>query len=595
MDGSVIVDKSVETVEVLIVGGGGAGLTASMLMARLGVDTLLVSAQAHTSLLPKAHVLNQRAMEIMKDCGVDADIYAIGTPPEQMSHTAYYAGFSGHPDAGRMLFKQESWGGGGLDEDWAAASPMVTTNLPQIRLEPLLKRHAEVLSPGRVRFHHEVLVVEQDATGVTARVVDHDTGRRYDVRARYVVACDGGRTIGRQVGVELQGVTDITRMASVYLSADLSSFLGDPDVLLRWVFSPQSGSMITLAPMGPTRWGGDSEEWVVHLGYRMADQRAHDDEAVLADLRSGLGIGDHPLDVHLISRWSIGGVVADRFRVGRVFVLGDAAHRHPPTGALGLTSAMHDAHNLCWKLALVVRGLAGDALLDTYHDERRPVDVRNVQRSLENAQAHGAIGRLLGVTDPALTVDERWRSLASMWGDGPDERALQQQVIALMAAQSQEFREHDVEYGYAHRSSAVVSDGSPEPEPHDFRCYVPSTRPGSPLPHAWLEDSSFRRCSTLDLVGPARFVLIAGEDGEPWCEAARSVADDLGLDLVAVTVGHAVGDLRDPRLRWQRLREFGPEGAVLVRPDRCVAWRSMGADHDPVDALRIALRRILSV
>ncbi|MEY4174107.1 MAG: hypothetical protein RI900_1272 [Actinomycetota bacterium] len=595
MVGAVDAVDAGESVEVLIVGGGGAGLTASMLLARLGVDTLLVSAQATTSLQPKAHVLNQRAMEIMKDCGADADIYAIGTPPAQMSHTAYYAGFAGHPDAGRVLFKQESWGGGGLDEDWAAASPMVTTNLPQIRLEPVLKRRAEQLSPGRVRFHHEVLVMEQDADGVTASVLDHSTGRQYRVRARYLIACDGGRTIGRQVGVELQGVTDITRMASVYLSADLSAFLGDPDVLLRWVFSPQSGSLITLAPMGPTRWGGDSEEWVVHLGYRMADQRAHDDEAVLADLRSGLGIGSHPLDVHLISRWSIGGVVADRFRVGRVFVLGDAAHRHPPTGALGLTSAMHDAHNLCWKLALVVRGRAGEQLLDTYHDERRPVDARNVQRSLENAQAHGAIGRLLGVTNANLSPDERWRALAAMWGDGPDDRALQRQVIALMAAQSQEFREHDVEYGYAHRSSAVVPDGSPEPAPHDFRCYAPSTRPGSPLPHAWLEDSSFRRCSTLDLVGPARFVLIAGEDGLPWCEAARSVADELGLDLVAVAIGHAVGDLRDPRVRWQRVREFGPDGAVLVRPDRCVAWRSMGAVADPADALRVALRQILSV
>jgi len=589
------VQEAVETVEVLIVGGGGAGLTASMLLARLGVDALLVSAQADTSLLPKAHVLNQRAMEIMKDCGVDADIYAVGTPPHQMSHTAYYAGFAGHPDAGRLLFKQESWGAGGMDEEWAAASPMVSTNLPQIRLEPVLKRHAEALSPQRVRFHHEVLVVEQDDTGVTASVIDHNTGRNYSVRARYLVACDGGRTIGRQLGVELQGVTDITRMASVYLSADLSSFLGDPDVLLRWVFSPQSGSMITLAPMGPTRWGGDSEEWVVHLGYRMSDQRAHDDEAVLDDLRNGLGIGDHPLQVHLISRWSIGGVVADRFRVGRVFVLGDAAHRHPPTGALGLTSAMHDAHNLCWKLALVVRGSAGDGLLDSYHDERRPVDARNVQRSLENAQAHGAIGRLLGVTNPTLSPDDRWRSLAAMWGDSPDDHALQREVITLMAAQSQEFREHDVEYGYSHHSSAVVPDGSPEPAPHDFRSYVPSTRPGSPLPHAWLEDQSFRRLSTLDLVAPSRFVLIAGEQGEPWCRAARVAAAELGLDLMAVTVGHSVGDFRDPRLRWQRVREFGPEGAVLVRPDRCIAWRSMGAAHDPVDSLRAALRLVLSV
>ena len=168
-----------------------------------------------------------------------------------------------------------------------------------------------------------------------------------------------------------------------------------------------------------------------------------DDAAVMADLRTGLGLADHPIDVHLISRWSIGGVVADRFRVGRVFVLGDAAHRHPPTGALGLTSAMHDAHNLCWKLALVVRGVAGDALLDTYHDERRPVDARNVQRSLENAHGHGLIGRVLGTSDPKLSIDERWRNLARMWGESHDDVALRRQVISMMAAQSQEFHEHE--------------------------------------------------------------------------------------------------------------------------------------------------------
>ena len=584
-----------EQVEVLIVGGGSAGLTASMLLVRLGVDALLVSAQAETSRLPKAHVLNQRAMEIMRDCGTSEDIYAIGTPPEAMSHTAYYAGFAGHADAGRLLFKQESWGAGGMDEDWVAASPMVASNLPQIRLEPVLKRHAEQTSPGRVRFHHEVLSTDDDGTGVTATVADHSTGAEYRVRARYLVACDGGRTIGRQVGVALEGVTDLTRMASVYMSADLSSFIGDPDVLLRWVFSPEIGGMITLAPMGPTRWGGESEEWVVHLGYRSGDERANDDAAVMADLRIGLGIADHPIDVHLISRWSIGGVVADRFRVGRVFVLGDAAHRHPPTGALGLTSAMHDAHNLCWKLALVVRGVAGDALLDTYHDERRPVDARNVQRSLENAHGHGLIGRVLGTSDPKLSIDERWRNLARMWGESHDDVALRRQVISMMAAQSQEFHEHDVEYGYTHRSSAVVPDGSPEPEPHDFRYFVPSTRPGSPLPHAWLEDESFRRLSTLDLVSVGQFVLIAGEEGGAWCAAARAVADELGIDLRAVAVGHSTGDLRDPRLRWQRVREFGPQGAVLVRPDRCVAWRSMDAADDAAAVLRSVLRQLLSV
>jgi len=163
-----------------------------------------------------------------------------------------------------------------------------------------------------------------------------------------------------------------------------------------------------------------------------------------------------------------------------------------------------------------------------------------------------------------------------------------------MAAQSQEFHEHDVEYGYRHRSAAVIDDESPEPPEHDFRMFFPSTRPGCPLPHAWLEDHEFRRFSTLDLVSVDRFVLLAGENGAPWREAAGVVADDLGVEIDAWCIGHASGDLRDPRLRFERVREFGPEGAILVRPDRCIAFRSMGGVTDPVGTLRAALTQVLA-
>lgn len=581
-----------ERVDVLIVGGGGAGLTASMLLARMGIDALLVSSLPTTSVLPKAHVLGQRAMEVLDDCGCAADVYAVGTPPEQLSHTAFYAGFGGHPDAGRMLYQQECWGGGGADPDWVAASPKLTTNLPQIRLEPIMKAHAEALAPGRIRFHHEVTGLDETDAAVVATVVDRDSGEEYEVEAAWLIAADGGRTIGRMVGVTMDGLTDLSRTATVHLSADLSTWAGDPHVLLRWVWCPSVGKLVVLAPMGPTRWGGESEEWVVHLNYDVEDERAFDDEVVMADVREALGIGDHPLTVHLITRWTIGGVVADRFRSGRVLVVGDAAHRHPPTGGLGLTSAIHDAQNLCWKLAYVVRGLADESLLDTYEPERRPVDARNVQRSLENALGYPVITEAMGF-DPLGTADERWTALARLWSDDPADAGHRRAVVEAMAAQSQEFHEHDVEYGYAHVSAAVVPDGSPAPAPLDFRCFEPSTRPGSPLPHAWLERDDFSRCSTLDLVAVDRFVLIAGEDGAAWCDAAHAVAGELGIALDAFRVGHARGDLRDPRLRWERVRGIGPEGAVLVRPDRCVAFRSEGGAEDPAAELRTALGQIL--
>jgi len=582
------------TTDVLIVGGGGAGLTASMLLSTMGVDHLLVSALPGTSVLPKAHVLGQRAMEILGDCGVADAVYAVGTPPGQLRRTSFYAGFAGHPAAGRVLFTQETWGAGGDDPDWVAASPKLTTNLPQIRLEPLMKARADELAPDRIRFGNELTALEQSDGGVVASVVNVADGCSYEVEARYVLACDGGRTVGKLVGIELEGLAELSRTASVHFAADLSEWAKDPEVLLRWIWCPSNGKLAVLVPMGPDHWAGESEEWVAHLLYPLEDPRPFDDSAVLEDLRTALGIGDCPLDIKLITRWTVGGVLADRFRDGRVFVLGDAAHRHPPTGGLGLVSAIHDAQNLCWKLALVLRGVAGEDLLDTYEVERRPVDERNVQRSLENALAYIVLGQTLGVVDDDVTAEARWASLARLWSGLPEDAEHRRSVLELMAAQSQEFHEHDVEYGYAHRSAAVVDDGSPEPPARDFRMFFPSTRPGCPLPHAWVEDHAFKRRSTLDLVGVDRFVLIAGERGQAWKEAALGVAAELGVGLDGWCIGHTAGDLRDPRLRFERVREFGAEGAILVRPDRCVAFRSLGAVDDPCGVLRDVLVQVLA-
>ena len=257
-----------ENVPVLIVGGGGAGLTASMLLAREGVEHLLVSARATTSDLPKAHVLNQRAMEVLDDVGAAEAIAQRSTPAEQMAATAYYAGFAG-PDAdyGHRLARLESWGAGGGDELWRAASPWRQLNLPQIRLEPLLKARAEELSPDRIRFGHELIDLEQDEDGVRALIRENASGREYVVKSDYLLGADGGRLVHRLIGVEYEGLGVVTQTATLHVSADFSPWAKDPDVLIRWIYSPQAGVLVVMVPMGPERWGPDSEEWVIHLNY----------------------------------------------------------------------------------------------------------------------------------------------------------------------------------------------------------------------------------------------------------------------------------------------------------------------------------------
>ena len=585
-------------VPVLIVGGGGAGLTASMLLSQLGVESLLVSAWPSTSILPKAHVLSPRTMEIFCDVGVADEIYAKGTPAQNMQATAWYAGLAGpHDGYGREIGRLEAWGGGYTDPDYIAASACRTANLPQIRLEPILRKHAETLAGSdKVRFNHDMLSFTQHADGVTAQVLDKHTGDTYEVRCRYLLGCDGGRTVGKLLGIQMEGVRDVMNMVSVHMTADLSRWARDPEVLIRWLVNPDFGGMWAsgvLVPMGPDHWGPDSEEWVFHLQYSVDDADAMDQAKVLERMRATLGVPDFNPEVHNISHWILEALVAERFRDGRVFLLGDAAHRHPPTGGLGLNSAVQDAHNLCWKVAAVVDGAASEALLDSYELERRSVDANNADRAMKNALNHVTVEQAIGLSSQASAA-ENWDQLRPIWQDVPGATQKRHLINTAIATQTMEFRHHSVDFGYNYPEGAIVDDDqTPHAEPlESIRLYQPSTRPGHPLPHAFVEYAG-RRTSTAELVGAGRFLLIAGEDGHAWCEAAAKLAEDNAIALEAVRIGVLSGDYIDIRCAWLKQREIGAQGALLVRPDRYIAWRSLGRVDNPYMELRNVFSQIL--
>ena len=217
-------------------------------------------------------------------------------------------------------------------------------------------------------------------------------------------------------------------------------------------------------------------------------------------MRAAVGLVDTPIEIHQITRWSVDAVMASRFQVGRVFLVGDAAHRHPPTGGLGLTSAIHDVNNLVWKLAAVLADQAGPELLETYGPERRSSDERNAQRSLENAVNQFAIVTEAGLSHEN-TADQNWANVRRLWSGRPKDAEHRSDVLRRIRMQSMEFNELNVELGYSYESKAIVPDGTPPPEPVDeIRVYEPSTRPGAPLPHAWIDDEDGRRRPIKDLV-----------------------------------------------------------------------------------------------
>jgi len=585
-------------VPVLIVGGGGAGLTASMLLSKLGVESLLVSAWPSTSVLPKAHVLSPRTMEIFRDVGIADEIYAKGTPAQNMQATAWYAGLAGpHDGYGREIGRLEAWGAGYTDPDYIAASACRTANLPQSRLEPILRKHAETLAGSdNVRFNHDMLSFEHD-DGITAEVLNKHTGDTYKVRCRYLLGCDGGRTVGKLLGIQMEGVRDVMHMVSVHMSADLSRWARDPEVLIRWLVNPDFGGLWAsgvLVPMGPDHWGPDSEEWVFHLQYAVDDADALDQAKVLERMRTTLGLPDFAPEVHTISHWIMEALVAEKFRNRRAFLIGDAAHRHPPTGGLGLNSAVQDAHNLCWKVAAVLDDAAADTLLDSYELERRPVDANNADRAMKNALNHVTVEQAIGLS-PEASAAQNWDQLRSIWQDGPGAAQKRHLLNAAIAAQTMEFRHHSVDFGYSYREGAFVDeDQAPHATPLDpIRLYEPSTCPGHPLPHAFVECAG-RRTSTAELVGRGRFLLIAGEDGQPWCDAAAKLAEDHGIALDTTRIGVLSGDYIDIRCAWLKQREIGAQGAVLVRPDRYIAWRSVDAVANPGEVLQHVFSRILN-
>lgn len=566
--------------DVLVVGAGPAGLTAASLLARLGVDALTLTKYG-TANAPRAHITNQRAVEIFRDLGIEERVRERALPHHLMGKQVFATSF-----AGRELSRMMTWGvGDDRVGEYRAASPCEMCNAPQHILEPILLDRARELGAD-VRLHHEVVAIEQDDERVRARVRPRDGGSEFDVVARYAIGCDGARTlVGRDGGFEFEGEAGLGDAITVWIEADLSRYTAHRSGALFVTVTPGSEDLVSIWTCVEP-WN----EWsTIFLRPGLASNDL-DESVVIESVRAAIGDDDVDFRIKKVSPWKFNHVVAARYRRGRFFLAGDAAHRHPPANGLGSNTSMQDTYNLAWKLGLVVRGLADDGLLDTYDAERQPVGRQIVDRANQSVREMGGWFAVLGL-QPGMTPDEVEARLAELFGpDGEQQRA---DLLAALDVTNGQFNAHGVELGQHYRSRAVIDDGTPPPEPtrDPVLHYEPTTHPGSPIPHAWLVVGD-EDVSTLDICAYDRFTLVTGAGGRPWIEAAETLSSELGVEIAAVQVslGLAVNDVYGD---WIRRREIGDAGCVLVRPDRIVAWRAPGAVEDPEEALRDVLSAIL--
>ncbi|WP_031521061.1 FAD-dependent monooxygenase [Streptomyces sp. NRRL F-5123] len=582
-------------VPVLIVGGGGSGLSASVFLSDHGVGHLLVERRADTSRLPKAHYINQRTMEIFRQHGLADDVLEIGASPEQFGKVRWQTTLTGQgPLDGKVIHEMDAFGGGALRESYEAAGPVLPVKLPQLRLEPILRRHAEARNPDRILFGHELVSLVQDedgaGSGVTAEIRSVESGETTTVKAGYVIAADAGRTVGPALGVKMEGLPALFDATTAYFSADLSQHWNEGTVI-TWFLNPYRADLSSaLIEMGPT-WGKNCEEWGLHLPLMGLDR--NDEQAVTARIREILGLPELELTLHEVTSWTVEAVIAESYRKGRVFLVGDAAHRQPPAVGLGLNTGIQDVHNLAWKLAAVVSGNAPDALLDTYEAERRPVGQFNLGWAMSAAAHHQVVIDAAVGIGPHVPPERRTPVFFGYFAPSPMGAAQRARAAEIFATHRGECQAIGVENGFAYMQGAVVPDGTRPPMPAPLGdTYTPTTRPGHLLPHAWVEQDG-ARVSTQDLVGAGGgFLLLTGPDGAAWADAAALASEKLAVPVTVVRIG-AGADATDADGAWQQLRGTDGAGAVLVRPDQHVAWRAGGAAEDPASALTEALATVL--
>ncbi|MBP2237054.1 2,4-dichlorophenol 6-monooxygenase [Sinorhizobium kostiense] len=578
------------TTDVLIIGTGPAGSATAALLSTYGVENMVINRYRWLANTPRAHITNQRTMEVLRDLGrdVEDEAYMFAAEQDLMGENVFCTSLAGE-EIGRM----KSWGKHPLSRaEHQLSSPSLMNDLPQTFMEPLLFKTA--CSRGtQARMSTEYVGHEQDENGVITTCVDRLTGKEFTVRSKYLIGADGGNSkVAEHAGLTFEGRMGVAGSMNILFEADLSRYVAHRLSVLYWVLQP--GADVGGIGMGLVRMVRPWSEWLIVWGYDINQPVPDVDEAHAKKIvRDLVGVSDLEVTIKSVSTWTVNNMYATTVSNGRVFCMGDATHRHPPSNGLGSNTSIQDAFNLAWKLAYVLKGQAGEKLLDSYSAERAPVAKQIVTRANKSIEEFGPIFKALGLLDSIDPVKMQ-QNMDARCNNTPAAEEQRAAIRKAIAAKIYEFDAHGVEMNQRYRSDAIVTDGQPEPaftrdpELH----FQQTTWPGARLPHAWIFSQDGSKASTLDLAGHGRFTVLTGIGGQGWSEAAKVVGRELGIDIAAHVIGPRQ-HWQDLTGNWSNLSEVRDSGIVLVRPDHHVCWRRETISDDPVAELRRVMTTIL--
>lgn len=597
-------------VPVLIVGAGPVGLTMAALLADQGIASLLVEQRDGLHQAPQAHVISARTREILASLGIaDEALARVTTPPADARYVTWRRNLA-EEDIARIEI-----GGEARFVQLDSVSGKRSANVPQHHLERVLFDALAGRTGCETRFGQTWRGAEEEGDCVVSHIEDAASGEVYAVRSQWLLAADGASSsVRRGAGIAMAGDTNLAHMVTVNFEADLRPLVKDSPSILFWTLSAKApGTFIV----------HDAARYAVFMTpYFPPHEQPADFPVARCErmLRAALGTADVPFRVTSLSHWTMQAHVADRYRQGRTLLVGDAAHRFPPTGGLGLNTGIADAHNLAWKLALVMQGRADEGLIDTYGAERRPVAVANCEASVKNFHKMREVTAAMGIDDRRLPLLGRVRSSAparalpgavrSAIGGlfvAPVEwrtrriakaasvrcAAIRQRVQRAAENQMAHFSTVGLDLGHAYRGAAVCGDGTTAPvAPDPVRDVCQSLTPGARWPHFHLAPDTgvAYRTSSHELLRPGHFLLAGmGRHGA----ACERLAASLGLAVVGVNLDLAASHKALAQLiAWN---DGAADATLLVRPDGHIAWRSTASQPPSLSDVAAVLRAILQI